>query len=250
MKDVVYKNFKKSSRYYDIIYSSKNYKKEAEYILSFLNNSKKKQILDLGCGTGSHLKYFSKKFNSCTGIDMSKEMLKYAKIKNNFSNIKYLNKDISAYKSKKKFDIIISLFHVVNYLKTKSEINNFFYNSHFNLKEGGYLIFDFWNSNLRNRKIDRKIKYFYDKRNKIKRISVSRFQKHKNLTRVRFTFQEKLTSKYENIFKEDHLMKIYSLNTLKRYALNNKFHYLNSFNWLSKKKLTINSKAGIVIFQK
>ena len=102
MKDVVYKNFKKSSRYYDIIYSSKNYKKEAEYILSFLNNSKKKQILDLGCGTGSHLKYFSKKFNSCTGIDMSKEMLKYAKIKNNFSNIKYLNKDISAYKSKKK----------------------------------------------------------------------------------------------------------------------------------------------------
>lgn len=181
---------------------------------------------------------------------MSNEMLKYAKIKNNFSNTKYLNKDISTYKSKKKFDVIVSLFHVVNYLKTEDEVNNFFYNSYFNLKKGGYLIFDFWNSNFKNIKINRKIKYFYYKRNKIKRISESRFSKYKNLTKVRFTFQEKLTSKYENIFREDHLMKIYSLNELKKYGLNNKFHYINSYNWLSKKNLTKNSKAGIIIFQK
>lgn len=52
MKDLVYKNFKKSSRYYDIIYSSKNYKKEVKYILSFLNNFKKKKNFRLGLWDG------------------------------------------------------------------------------------------------------------------------------------------------------------------------------------------------------
>ena len=93
-------------------------------------------------------------------------------------------------------------------------------------------------------------KYFCYKHNKVKRISVSRFNKYKNLTSVRFTFQKKLNSKYENIFEEDHLMQIYSLEELKKYAANNKLQYLKSFNWLSKQKLTINSKAGIIIFQK
>ena len=54
------KIFSKYSEYYDFIYQKKNYLKETNYVLSHLKE-KPYNILDIGCGTGSHLKFFNKK---------------------------------------------------------------------------------------------------------------------------------------------------------------------------------------------
>lgn len=47
--------YSKFAKFYDTFYSNKNYKKETEFIEQALPNNCK-TILDLGCGTGNHLK--------------------------------------------------------------------------------------------------------------------------------------------------------------------------------------------------
>lgn len=52
-------------------------KKEIRFLISLLN--KKSSILDLGCGTGRDAKIFASHGFAVTGIDLSKNMVKYAR---------------------------------------------------------------------------------------------------------------------------------------------------------------------------
>lgn len=68
-----------------------------------------KNVLDLGCGTGRYSLPLSEK-NQVTAIDFNKKMLKIAakKAENN-KNIKFILADVTKYKPKEKFDVIISM---------------------------------------------------------------------------------------------------------------------------------------------
>ena len=65
------KNFNTSAKYYDFIYTKKNYKKETNFILKFFNkNIKQTKILDLGTGTGSHLVHLISKGYKVDGVEI------------------------------------------------------------------------------------------------------------------------------------------------------------------------------------
>ena len=69
------------ARYYDLIYSEKDYEKEAEKLKKIISRYKKSEgneLLDVACGTGKHLLHLKKWF-SCTGIDLNGEILDVAK---------------------------------------------------------------------------------------------------------------------------------------------------------------------------
>ena len=68
------KNFNTSAKYYDFIYTKKNYKKETNFISKFFNkNIKKMKILDLGTGTGSHLVHLISKGYKVDGVGKKSE---------------------------------------------------------------------------------------------------------------------------------------------------------------------------------
>ncbi|MFX1374204.1 MAG: class I SAM-dependent DNA methyltransferase [Promethearchaeota archaeon] len=81
--------YKELAKYYDIIYSWKEYKKEINRINKLIKKyklSEGNKLLDVGCGTGKHLQYFKDNY-LCTGIDLNNEMINIAKT--NISNVTF-----------------------------------------------------------------------------------------------------------------------------------------------------------------
>lgn len=132
------------AKYYDIIYLNKNYKKETEQIKKIVKVYKKSDgtdLLDVGCGTGKHLQYLKRSFK-CVGVDQSPELLKIAR--QNVKGVVFKKADMTDFELKKKFDVIISLFTAIGYVKTKSNLKKTLSNLSKHLNPGGVIIIDPW----------------------------------------------------------------------------------------------------------
>ncbi|MDA7714442.1 class I SAM-dependent methyltransferase [Candidatus Pelagibacter sp.] len=136
-------NFEK---YYDLIFLNKNYKKEVAYILQKTKLIKIKKILDVGCGTGTHsnLIYKNKKIK-IFALDKNKRAIKIAKNKN--KDIHFSSKNLKLLKENN-FDLIISMFNVVNYFKDLKKLTFFFKEIKYKTAKNSLFIFDAWNGSF------------------------------------------------------------------------------------------------------
>lgn len=136
----------KLAKYYDSIYQKKDYKSECDLILKFANCDSK--LLDVGCGTLGHTIILSKIFKEIVAIDLSTSMIDVGRQKLlNFGieNVKVLNCDLAHLENEESFDIAISMFNVVNHIRTLKEVESFFQLISKSLKSDGIFIFDCWN---------------------------------------------------------------------------------------------------------
>lgn len=139
------KGYKKTSyqdlaKYYDIIYSNKNYKAEAKVIQSLIKKNKKSkgnQLLDVACGTGRHLPYLKDKY-AIVAVDINKQMLAIAR--KNVPDVTYKQADMINFDLKQKFDVIICMFSSIGYVKNYSNLNKVFKNFSNHLNKGGVVI--------------------------------------------------------------------------------------------------------------
>ncbi|MBY9009854.1 MAG: class I SAM-dependent methyltransferase [Candidatus Lokiarchaeota archaeon] len=136
--------YKELAKYYDLIYHWKDYKAEAHTVKELIKkykNSDGKKLLDVGCGTGMHLKYFNDDF-SCTGIDINNEMVEVAKCK--VKNVIFEQGDMIDFSLKTEYDAILCLFSSIGYVKTYSNLEKTIKNFANHLKKGGVLIVEPW----------------------------------------------------------------------------------------------------------
>lgn len=134
--------YKKIAKYYDKLYSWKDYETESEITRDLIKEYKSspgKQMLDVCCGTGNHIKYLRKYFN-ITGVDVSPDMLQIAQKK--YPDIKFICDDMRTFKLKKRFDVIICMFSSIGHLKTYSNIEKAIRNFAVHLKPGGVLLIE------------------------------------------------------------------------------------------------------------
>ena len=133
-------------KYYDLIFSQKKYKKEVLYILKNARTTRPKKILDVGCGTGTHsdLIYGVRK-TKIIALDTNKSAIKIAKKKN--KNIYFSNKKLKLI-NENNFDLIISMFNVVNYFKDMKQLIIFFKDIKQKLSKKSIFIFDAWNGSF------------------------------------------------------------------------------------------------------
>jgi len=133
---------------YDYLYQDKDYNKECDFIETFFPKplSKVCSILDLGCGTGGHSIILAQRGYNISGVDRSKDMINIAKNKSDNLNlhINFINSDIKNINLNKRFDVIISMFSVINYQTTNKTLSEFCKVVKKHLKKDGIFIFDSW----------------------------------------------------------------------------------------------------------
>lgn len=109
--------FKDYAKYYNLLYSDKDYKKETDYIESLIRRylpDNNNLVLDAGCGTGKHAILLAERGYHVTGIDRSEEMIGIAD-ENRNDNSDFHVMDITHFELDTRFDVVISLFHVASY---------------------------------------------------------------------------------------------------------------------------------------
>ena len=81
-------HFQDYANYYNLLYKDKDYKAEADYIHSLIQQSapQSKSLIDLGCGTGNHAFEFEKLGYEVTGVDLSTQMVAIANINKEKNN--------------------------------------------------------------------------------------------------------------------------------------------------------------------
>jgi ubiquinone/menaquinone biosynthesis C-methylase UbiE len=140
------------SYYYDLVVGhqgyNKDYVKEVEFIHDVIQNytTEAQSILDLGCGTGYHAALLAKKGYSVHGVDLSAEMLEQAKtrVENQTmaSCLSFSQGNVCTIRLDRQFDVVLALFHVVNYQVTNQDLLATFATVKNHLKAGGIFICD------------------------------------------------------------------------------------------------------------
>ena len=141
--------FNEYADYYDEIYKEKRYGNECvmvdDTINKYMNPDKEKNLIDLGCGTGTHAHIFKEMGYNVAGIDASEKMIE--KAKNKFPDIAFEVADISHFYLDTPVDVATSMFHVVSYLDNICKVKAFLSCVNKSLIKGGLLIFDVWCGN-------------------------------------------------------------------------------------------------------
>jgi ubiquinone/menaquinone biosynthesis C-methylase UbiE len=132
----------KLAKYYDRVYSFKDYLDEAvrlqNLIIKYLESGGN-ALLDVACGTGLHLKHLKDDF-SCTGVDVSKSMLKIAR--KNAKGVTFKEADMKTLRLGKQFDVIICLLSSIGYVKTAANLEKTIRNFSKHLKKGGLALIE------------------------------------------------------------------------------------------------------------
>lgn len=142
--------FKDYAYYYDLFYGDKDYTYEAKIIKNLIDRyrggTKVSKILNLGCGTGKHDFELCRLGYQTNGIDMSRKMVEIANRmkQNSCDNPTFEVADIRVYEPQSKYDVVISLFHVMSYQNENKDVLKAFGTASKALNAGGLFIFDTW----------------------------------------------------------------------------------------------------------
>lgn len=136
--------------YYDKIYSTKDYRAEAETVLVLaeqLLGRPVARLLDVGCGTGNHALHFAERGLQVVGVDRDRDAIAVAEKKAAARGAGVPNfvagevGDVAA----GSFDCATALFNVVNYVEDVASLLTFFKGVNERLVPGGAFVFDCWN---------------------------------------------------------------------------------------------------------
>ena len=147
------------SQYYDLLYKDKDYVGEASYVRSLIerHHPGARSVLDIGCGTGRHALLLAESGYRVVGVDRSSEMLVAAKaqltgappavaarLASSGAVPEFVQGDARSVRTGHRFDVVVSLFHVMSYQTSNADLKAAFVTAREHLRPGGVFIFDCW----------------------------------------------------------------------------------------------------------
>ncbi len=218
---------------YDIFYQNKNYKKECLYLERIFKKYAQHSpntILDLGCGTGNYLVPLAKRRFQLTGVDASKHMLSIAKKKLSVLKLKAdLHEGLlQSFKLKKKFDVIICMFSVIDYVTKKSDVIKTLQNVYDHLNPGGLFVFDFWQQEAVEKGYSKtRTKIFKGKGYDVERSSSTTINLKKQLCAVNYHCEVKKQKKILKSYDEKHMLRYFGVDEMRSYLTKARLKTLN-----------------------
>lgn len=204
-------NFNLYGKYYDLLYRNKNYLAESSYIDICIRNNfpNALTILEFGSGTGGHGLILKKSGYDIFGLERSEKMVNEAK----FRGYPCEQADITDFTIDRKFDVVVSLFHVISYITSNSALEGVFRNASECLNSGGLFIFDVWYSPaVYYQKPETRIKRVENNEIEVVRIAEPEIRTSENIVNVSYTImvKEKETGNWIE-FRENHPMRHFSI---------------------------------------
>ena len=209
--------FSNYARYYDLMYQDKDYVGEAQFIQRLIQTyaPATTTILELGCGTGNHAMLLAKEGYQVHGVDLSQEMLGYANERRDrlspalATKLQFSQGDLRQVRLDRKFDVVLSLFHVISYQTNNEDLLAAFETAKAHLVPGGILIFDVWyGPAVLSDPPTVRIKRLEDRSIQVTRIAEPVMEPNKNLVDVNYHIfiKDLISSKIDEV-KEVHTMR-------------------------------------------
>ncbi len=128
--------------YYEFV-EGRNWNDEVGLIKYVLRKHKSKSVVDLGCGTGYHVRALTKLGFNVTGIDISRQNIRFAKRRARAENIQpsFVIGSYYHYQPAQEVDAALCLNWSIPV--RDDEVKRFLDNAHSMLRPGGLLLFDF-----------------------------------------------------------------------------------------------------------
>jgi SAM-dependent methyltransferase len=245
------------SEYYDLLYKDKDYSSEANYVIKLIREHlpNAKAIADFGCGTALHGIEFAKNGFTVAGIELSESMCGIAGRNISESKMKRKveihNGDISTYSIGKKFDAVVSLFHVMSYLTDNEPLTGCIKNAARHLKKNGLFIFDFWYGPcVLTVRPSKRRKVLKGNGLEIVRTATPCMMYNENVVEVNYTIKGTGSGgKKKSGFRERHRMRYFFLPELKFMCEANGFRMLNAVEWMTGRELNETTWSGVCVLQ-
>ena len=207
--------YKKLAVYYDVIYSWKDYKKEVKQIKKLISKFKKSdgnELLEVGCGTGHHLKLFKQNF-ICMGVDINQGILDVAQKK--VKGVKFMKADMVSFKINQDFDVITCLFSSIGYVKNYENLNRTIHNFANHLKIGGVVIIEPWFTKKSFKEGMPHMSVYEDNSLKIARLNVSKVVENNSILNMHYLIAKR-NGKVE-YFVDNHELGLFDTNRTLQY---------------------------------
>ena len=205
------------SRYYDLLYRDKDYVGEAGYVHDLLRQHAPgaRSLVEIGCGTGAHAAQLASLGYDVVGVDMSEGMLAAAEARRRdlpamrAEQIRFSAGDARSVRLGRRFDAVISLFHVMSYQTSNDDLSAAFATAGEHLEPGGVFIFDCWyGPGVLTERPSVTVKRLSDEAIEVTRVAEPVMHVAQNLVDVNYsvTIADRITGRVETIH-ETHRMR-------------------------------------------
>ena len=135
--------FDQAPELYDLFYSWKDYRGEAEKLRDIVRRSRPEaeSLLDVACGTGVHLEHLRRWFR-VEGLDADQGLLAVAR--NRLPDVPLHEADMRDFKLGRRVDVITCLFSSIGYMVAESDLRRAIANMARHLSPRGLLIVEPW----------------------------------------------------------------------------------------------------------